>query len=294
MHERCHIETGDGWRLVAEHIPPTGPARGAIWLGHAMMVDRRTMDRPAGGGLGSALADAGLHVYLIDLRGHGESGPRPHEGGDWSYDDIVAHDLPAACRWLAERHPNLPRAGLGHSLAGHCGLASLGQEPELPIDAFVSLAANVWLPGPHNGRREWLKKKLALYSFAAATRLAGHYPARRLGSGTNDEAASYVHQFLPWARSGVWGTADGRIDYRAGLSRVECPVLCVLGGADQLICAPASGRWFHAPLPDVEVWEVSAASRFQTDASHMSLVTHQDSRPLWEAIAAWLIAHFKE
>ena len=65
------IETSDGWTLEADRLdPPDGREPiGVLWLGHAMMVNRRTMDRPRGQGLASLLAGEGFIVYNVDLRG---------------------------------------------------------------------------------------------------------------------------------------------------------------------------------------------------------------------------------
>ena len=87
--------TDDGVELRGDWLVPPRPAAVAVTL-HAMMVSRRTMDRPAGKGLASALAEGGLAVANVDFRAHGESGPRVSEGGLATYDDFVVHDIPAA------------------------------------------------------------------------------------------------------------------------------------------------------------------------------------------------------
>ena len=69
------VDAADGWSLDVSRIAAKRPIGAALLL-PAMMVDRRTMDRPPGRGLGSTLAAAGWDVYLGDFRGHGRSGPR--------------------------------------------------------------------------------------------------------------------------------------------------------------------------------------------------------------------------
>ena len=90
-----------------------------------MFCNRRAMDRPAGEGLGTHLAKSGFETYLVDLRGHGQSGPAASRNVDFSYDDIVLRDIPAVIRHVAALHPDLPLVWLGHSLGGHAGLAAL-------------------------------------------------------------------------------------------------------------------------------------------------------------------------
>ena len=80
----------DGVVLQVERIPARGRARGVAVVLHAMMVDRRSMDRPTGAGLASTLASEGWEVWNADFRGHGGS-----VAAQWSYDDLVLRDVPA-------------------------------------------------------------------------------------------------------------------------------------------------------------------------------------------------------
>ena len=87
MTERIVLPTTDGHQLVADLHLPEGSPKGLALLGHAMMVDRRTMDRPKGHGLASVLVSRGFAVLNVDFRGHGES--VLHTGLSFSFDDIV-------------------------------------------------------------------------------------------------------------------------------------------------------------------------------------------------------------
>lgn len=292
MSETFTVEALDGWRLAVDYHPPEPgvPTRGALWMGHAMMANRRSLDRPEGEGLASTLAAAGYHVYKADLRGHGESGPLAAESGRWRYDDIVLQDIPALSAWVKKRHPDLPLVVVGHSLVGHGTLASLGQVTGQPVDAVVSIASNAWVRPLERSRLRWIKKRAALVPFVGLSRVYGYFPARRFKLGSEDEARAYVEQFAQWARTGRWGSADGIRDYLAGLGAVTQPVLAISGAGDTLLCPPRDCRAFHARLKNAPVtyWEVSRSSRFGYDANHMSLVTNSKCAPLWREIARWM------
>ena len=120
------IRAADGWALNIEVIQEVGPLKGLAVLGHAMMVDRRSMDRPRGAGLASTLAQAGWRVYLIDVRGHGASSPPASCQWPWTYDDIVRFDLPACVEAARNDRPGYPVVLVGHSLCGHCSIAAAG------------------------------------------------------------------------------------------------------------------------------------------------------------------------
>jgi len=284
------IETSDGWTLKADRLdPPDGrDPIGVLWLGHAMMVNRRTMDRPKGQGLASLLAGHGFIVYSVDLRGHGDSGPRAHQGGKWSYDDFVLRDIPDMTRWVHEQHPDLPLGIVGHSLVAHCGIAALGQFPDLPVQAFVDLAGNVWLRRWEPSLGWWLIKRIYLLVFAGLTRMRGYFPARALKVGNEDEAREYVLQFAGFARRG-WRSCEGH-DYLGGMRRISVPVLGVTASKDRLFCRPESARRFLAELAQarVESWVVGNGEIVDFAPGHMDLVTDPRSRPLWHKIAEWL------
>jgi len=281
--------TGDGWRLELEEIAAPAGARAACLLGHAMMTNRRSLDRPAGRGMASALAAPGrLAVYTFDCRGHGGSAAR--DGRGWTYDDIALRDVPAAVAAVRARAPGLPLVLVGHSLVAHGGLAWLGQEPDAPVGAVVALAANVWIPRLEPDRLTWLGKRATLEAWRVASIPLGRFPARRLGMGNEDEPRAYVEQFLRWARTDRWDANDGR-DYLAGLARVRAPVLAVAGEADRFMCTPGAARAFAAALRAAPVtFRLVGAHElpgFRPD--HMGLVTARQAAPLWAELERWIV-----
>lgn len=307
------VDTADGWTLHLEEHPPAAVggtpavARAALLVSHGMMVNRRSLDRPSGRGLVSFFRRRGFHVYSLDLRGHGASGPKAGDGGRWTYDDIVQLDLPAAIRAVARRHPELPLAYLGHSLSGHGGGVALGLDPQLPVDAAVLISPVLWIRSHEPSYPWWLYKRLMLGLWWGLTRVAGRTPARRLGIGTEDEAPGYVRQFPEWARHDRWvgrvaagiagdakaGAEDGKeVDYLAALSRVRGPVLVVNARGDRWVSRTPSVRRFADALTAarVEVREVGRADlpELRREPGHMTLVTDRRSRPAWEGIAEWL------
>jgi predicted alpha/beta hydrolase len=282
------IHAPDGWLLDVLDLEPRGPARGLVIAGHAMMVDRKTYrpGRPDRPGLAHTLVDAGFRVLLPDLRGHGRSGPTPREGGDWSYDQLVADtgvyvDL---ARTLA---PRLPIALLGHSLFAHTSLAWLGQHPAAPVAAHVALAMDVWMRACEPSRTRWLAKRATMSAAAAIATLAGYLPSGRIGLGSMDESAGYWADITRGVRDGVWIARDGT-DYHAGLAAIRCPCLHVVSAGDRLLAHPDAALRLTAALPRRTTWQLGTDAAF-TDLrpDHMGLLTGA-SEALWRALARWL------
>ncbi len=284
------VATPDGWTLDVLDLPAAATPRAVVIAGHAMMVDRRTF-RPGRPGLARTLQQAGFHVLLPDLRGHGRSGPTPRRGGDWTYDQLVADTavLLALARRLA---PSLPIATLGHSLFGHTALAHLARHPDAPVAAHVALGMDVWVRANEPSPLAWLLKRGLVATSVPLTALAGCFPAARLGVGSMDEARGYWHSITTGVRRGRWLGDDG-LDYQALLPRVRCPCLHVVSAGDRLLGRPASALNLTASLRERTVWHLGTREHATPPAlqhlrpDHMALLTGP-SEPLWQAIADWL------
>jgi len=259
-----------------------------------MMVDSRSMDRPAGTGFASYLAAGGWHVYLFDVRGHGASSPRAEEGGRWSYDDIVRYDLPAITAEVRSRHPDLPVVLVGHSLCGHASVAAAGSGLyRVPPDAHVLVSANMWLPSLEP---RWWRRRLKGFTtwvLWAITVLVGRFPSRFLRMGPADEAKPYVSDLRRFWSSGRWSSADGTHDYLAGLAEVEGPVLALVGSGDRLLAHVSGARNWAECLGGQGV-DFRVLGRgdlglvFNPD--HMTLVTDVRATPVWDMVLDWMTA----
>ena len=273
------IESVDGVQLGCEYHPAQADrVRGVLLVSHAIMADSRSLDRPPGAGLASLLAQRGYHIYRLDVRGHGLS---RRERPTWSYQDVYDRDLPAAVRAIAQRHPGLPLGVVGHSLTAHGGLIMLGRAPELPVRAFVGLAANIWLPHLEPSRGRWLMKRLLLESWWMFTRWLGYFPARRLRIGPADVSLGFVSGVLEAARRDRVSGPEG--DSLLGrLSQVRCPVLLIAGVQDRLLAPAEDVARLSQYLP------AGLVERWVVPGGHMTLVTCSSSRPTWNRLADWL------
>ena len=280
------IRTEDGWTLRGERLVDDA-APVVVVLGHAMMVDRRTMDRPPGAGLASTLHAAGLDVTWIDARGHGESGPLAEEGARWSYDDIVRFDAPALVRWGREIARGRPVVLLGHSLFGHAGLIAAGLDPAAAPDGLVAYAANLLKPSMEPSMRRRLEKALLLTGFEWVSRLGGYFDTRRFRLGGAAEAEPYVRDFARMWREDHLG--DGRgADYEAAIGRARVDLLSVSSRNDVFFATVASVEAFTRLAWNANVDTMVLGG---PDApNHIAFVTDPRSKELWQKTAAWILA----
>jgi predicted alpha/beta hydrolase len=289
-----HIPTDDGWVLRGEVLSPPGPAppRAVAVLAHAMMADRRTMDRPRGEGLASTLARRGVEVYLMDLRGHGESGPTAREGGSYLYDDFIHHDIPCLVGAAKMARPDLPVAIVGHSLGGHATLAAAGLYPDRAPDLLVGIAANMWVRHTEPDPFRRAAKGLTLGAWAAVARLGGRFDPRWLGSRADAEPWPYVSQFAAMYRRNCWSSADGRVDYEDAARHAVLDILSISSEGDRFLAEPEVVRRFFsmAERSTITYRVVRDGELGGRAPGHMGLVTDRRCVPLWEEIAAFVLA----
>ena len=263
-----------------------------VVLGHAMMVDRCTLDRPAGQGLASTLYGRGLDVTWMDARGHGESGPTADQGGRFSYDDIVRFDVPALVSLGRELARGRPLVLLGHSLIGHAALISAGLDPDAAPDAIVAYAPNLWRPGLERSPIRRMQKRLLLAGLDVATRTRGYFDSRRFGLGNTPEPAPYIRQFTQmWRddRLGHGGLGQGDVDYEQALGRADVDLLAVSSQNDRLLATIDSVGQFIALAGNARV--ESVVLRGNDAPTHMGFVTDPRSHSLWNMTANWILQH---
>lgn len=221
----------DGTQLVYDACEPSSPRAAVLflhgWSDHA--------GRWAA--VGDRLKDAGFAVYLLDQRGHGRSGGRR---GHLSRFSQLLGDLQAFRRSVRQRRPELQHILLGHSFGGLVALRYLETQPGDPIAAAV--LSSPWLA---------LTSPLPFWKLAVSRVAADLWPTLPIPAGIDAgllsrdhavvaayEADPAVHQSMTpgawreiqWAQRAV--AADG--------SRIDTPLMFLLGGEDRLVDAHAA------------------------------------------------------
>ncbi|WP_291080376.1 alpha/beta fold hydrolase [Dietzia sp. UBA5065] len=195
--------------------------------------------------LARALAAEGVDVAITELRGQGESTHRIGRGGVAGYHESAAEDVPLALdamrRALGDRRVIL----LGHSMGAQIGVYHLARR-DPRVAGLVAVAAQSPF---HRGFPRPVGRKLRFGSVVLPVvgRLAGHVPGGFFGA-EGRLPADRVRDWSRLAATGVMQPARADLDYLAGLTRVEVPVLSVVIAHDPL--APESAaRGLLAMLP---------------------------------------------
>lgn len=245
------INAPDGTPLVYDAYEPpvsgSGPRRAVLLLhGWADQAERWATTA-------ASLRDAGFAAYVLDQRGHGRSGgPRAH----LSRFSQLLGDLQAFRRAVRRQH-DVPQVLFGHGFGGLVVLRYLETQPgEPPIAAIVS---SPWLASRH---RPVAWKRLA-------AKFADLWPTLPTGRGTDFMTAG-ARAEVQWAQRAV--AADHK--------RIECPMLFLLAGKDQVVDAPLA-RGFAEGL------DAPAQIHWYAERAH-ELLRDSDSKAVWEDVIEFL------
>lgn len=261
--EIVRAPTRDGWTLALGHRRPRGPPRAPpVLLCHGIAVNRRTLDFGVERhSLSAFLSRAGFDCFALDLRGHGDSRPRPGAPRRWNLDTYLREDVPAALEAVRERTGAPQVLWVGHSQGAMLGMAAAQLYPDR-IAGLVSIAGPVRFGAP--GAVRWFAA-LGAPGVARLTRFAARmvapfsgfwHPAvaqlavytrnvdrpvyRRLLSNAIERLQPGVlAQFGVFLREDSFRSMDGRVDYRAGLSRCTQPALFLSAERDGLAPPPS-------------------------------------------------------
>jgi alpha-beta hydrolase superfamily lysophospholipase len=114
------LQRVDGARLHYRRWLPGGEVRGTVQILHGASEHSGRYRR-----LGAALAERGLAVSAMDLRGHGRTAESTGIGRFGGLGvDAVLDDVRALHLLIEEQHPGVPRILLGHSMGSIVALAS--------------------------------------------------------------------------------------------------------------------------------------------------------------------------
>jgi alpha-beta hydrolase superfamily lysophospholipase len=200
------VNAPDGTPLVFDVYEPAHPRIAVLFL-HDW---GKSSQQPRAVDTGTLLKAAGFGAYLLDQRGHGRSGGRR---GHLSRFSQLLGDL-QAFRRAVRRRQDVPQVIWGHGFGALIALRYLETQPgEPPVAAIVS---NPWLGFRHTPA---IWKRLA-------ARFSDLWPTLPTGPGSEPMTAG-ARAELQWAQHAI--VTDHQ--------RIECPLLCIVGAADEVIDA---------------------------------------------------------
>jgi pimeloyl-ACP methyl ester carboxylesterase len=259
IRARCQ----DGWE-IAVHVrrAPQRRFEEPVLLCHGLAANRFTFDFAPPYSMAHYLAEAGFDCFSVEWRGTGHS-RRPPPGRrdtDFTVDDHILQDGPALLE-LALKETGAKRAfWLGHSLGalvgyavaqgphGHqlAGLLALGAPVFLKSEPLLRslLGLGVRAAWPRRLRHEWMSTTFAPFLGYVTLPMSDllvnpqHIPPpiqrQVFANMMSSMSRKVLLQFHDWIEHDAFRSYDGKVDWRAGMSRLTLPVLVMGGSSDRL------------------------------------------------------------
>ncbi|RKH62426.1 alpha/beta fold hydrolase [Corallococcus aberystwythensis] len=266
LPEMLRVRCADGWELtVHARRAPVRRFAEPVLLCHGLAANRFTFDFEPPYSVAHYLTEAGFDCFSVEWRGtgHSQRPPRGRRPTDFTVDDHIQHDGPALLE-LALKETGAKQAfWLGHSLGGLvgygvaqgpdggklAGLLELGAPVYLKSEPFlrtlISLGVRAAWPG--SIRQAWMSASMAPFLGYLALPLSDivvnprHVPPRVMRQlSVNMMAAmsrKVLLQFQDWISHDAFRSYDRKTDWRAGIAKLQLPVLVMGGSADRLATA---------------------------------------------------------
>ncbi|MBU8894338.1 alpha/beta hydrolase [Corallococcus sp. H22C18031201] len=318
LRARC----SDGWEL-AVHVrrAPVRRFQEPVLLCHGLAANRFTFDFEPPYSVAHALTEAGFDCFSVEWRGTGHS-RRPPPGRrytDFSIDDHVLQDAPALLALALKETGAASAFWLGHSLGGLVGYA-VAQGPEAAqlagllvlgspvhfksepfLRTLISLGVRAAWPGQL--RQEWMSASLAPFLGYITLPLSDlvvnpkHIPPRIqrqvYANMMSSMSRKVLLQFQDWIEHDAFRSYDRRTDWRAGIARLQLPVLVMGGSADRLATAQnVESQYALLTAPDKSLHVFGRDHGDQQDYGHGDLIFGQGApTEVYPVIRDWLERH---
>lgn len=224
------------------------------------------------------LAKHGFDTAVGELRGQGDSRPKPARDHRFGYHDLVAADIPAMLSTVRDRFPESTPYLLGHSLGGQ--LAVMYAARARKVAGLILVASG--LPY-HRGYGVRGPMMLALSAAMGTTaRAAGVWPGDRVDiGGFGRQPGPLITDWARLARTGRFAPDGADIDYEERATRLTLPVLSVTIAGDSML-PPAAARNLLRKMPSAAVTQWHSPQR----DGHIGWIRNGSEIP--DRIAQWL------
>ncbi|MCC6527162.1 MAG: alpha/beta hydrolase [Polyangiaceae bacterium] len=281
-----HAETDDGWvlRLRRTYAPTVlDPAQRPLLIVPGYGMNSFIFGyHPRGTSMERCLAEAGLEVWSVDLRGQGGSRATHGKRSGISLERYARGDLPAAVRYVLE-HTRTDAHDLvlvGASLGGSIAYAYLATTPDHGVGELIAMGAPLRWEGAHPVLRmafasETVAGALRMSNTRALVRaalplllrapglLSMYMNTQSIDLDRIQEMVSTVEDPLPRVNRDIarWLRAKdldvGGVNVTDAMGSIEVPLLVVLSNRDGIVPAPSALSAVRAWGGDeVEVLEV--------------------------------------
>ncbi|WP_194832093.1 alpha/beta fold hydrolase [Nocardia sp. XZ_19_369] len=253
--ETVPIQMPDGSTVPVRLIPAAGSHRHPVTpdAPRPVLVIVPGLGVPAGyyESFAAKLAARGFDLAIGELRGNGDSTPKPSAASTYGYHELVSVDFPAIFQVVRDRFPASTPYLLGHSMGGQFAVMYAARIRGR-LGGLILVASGT----PYYRGYPGLSSPGILFGTAAASltaNLAGFWPGDRIAAGGfGRQSKVLIADWARLARTGRFQPVGADMDYEERISRLKLPVLSITVTGDDLT-PPGSAEHLLAKLPKAEV-----------------------------------------
>lgn len=274
--QSLYLDAGDH-QLHLRHIASSSNPQGQpVLMVHGAIENGRIFYNEKGRGLGCYLASQGFDVYIIDLRGRGETIPPMRPFDQYGQTETIVEDLPLFFEFVHQRNSQ-PIHLMAHSWGGVLLTSMLARFPQLldkvASQVFFGTKRRV---GAFN--LEVLLKIKFMWRFLSPkiAKRKGFLPAKKMNFGSDDETIKSHYQSMKWTKTTDWIDADDGFDYANACQQVQWPpTWFVAAVSDKALGHPDDVKRFmaEANYVDAEYVLLSKANGHAKDYDHITMLT---------------------
>lgn len=201
------------------------------------------------------VAARGFDAAIGELRGQGDSRPRPSADSRYGYHELVSVDFPAIFEVVRERFPESTPYLLGHSMGGQLGVLYAARIRGRLGGLILVASGTPYFRGFAGAKSPGLLVGSAAMSLTA--NVAGFWPGDRIGvGGFGRQSKVLISDWARLARTGRFDPEGADIDYEERIARLSLPLLSITIEGDD-VAPGGSAKHLVAKLPkaDVTTWK---------------------------------------
>ncbi|MBF6297874.1 alpha/beta fold hydrolase [Nocardia amamiensis] len=198
----------------------------------------------------SGLAARGFDVAIGELRGNGDSRPKPSSTSTFGYHELVSVDFPAIFEVVRDQFPDSTPYLLGHSMGGQLGVMYAARIRGRLGGVILVASGTPYYRGYRGLSGPGMLVGTAAISLTA--NLAGFWPGDRVSMGFGRQSKVLISDWARLARTGRFVPVGADIDYEKRIARLKLPVLSITMTGDELT-PPSSAEHLLDKLPNAEV-----------------------------------------
>lgn len=261
-------------QIHIKHFIGTGDV---VFMVHGAIENGTIFYSKSNKGLAPFLAKHGFDVYVIDLRGRGQSTPAINKNSKHGQTESINQELPLALEHIRSLRPNVKQHWLAHSWGGPLINSLLARQPQL-LEHISSLT---YFGSKRSIQIKYLKRFIYIDLFwfgicKLIIKFYGYLPAKKLKFGADLETKKSHQQSINWVY-GSWIDSDDGFNYAVKLKNLNlAPSLYLAAINDHVLGHPKDVERFMNESGTGEKCYILLGKNYGNlvNYDHINMLTH--------------------